>query len=262
MKHELSKEPFVLSKTVSKPESKLNRKLTSRKKNIKDLPFISLVIPTYNEAKNVELLAKRIMLSYPKTKIIFVDDNSPDGTAEIIESRLKKKYGCQLIKRSGKLGLSSAVIEGFSAAKTDIFGVIDADLSHPPEEIPKLVNAIIEGADIVVGSRYVKGGGVEVWPWHRRIISFGATSLARPLTRVKDPMSGFFLIKKNVIAGKKLNAKGYKILLEILVKGVYRKAVEVPYVFRNREFGQSKLGTKEYYHYLNDLRKYYKHKLL
>ena len=222
---------------------------------------ITLVIPTYNEAKNVALLTDRIFKAYKKTQIIFVDDNSPDGTSEAVK-KLMKKYDVKLIKRAGKLGLSSAVIEGFQKAKTDIIGVIDADLSHPPETIPKLVSAIINGADIAVGSRYTKGGGVEVWPWHRRMISLGATSIALPLTRVKDPMSGFFMLRKKVIKKAKLNSKGYKILLEVLVKGKYSKVIEVPFMFRNREFGQSKLGAKQYLAYLSDLRKLYMHKFL
>ena len=227
----------------------------------KSMVRISLVVPTYNEAKNVTELAKRIYKAYPDTELIFVDDNSPDGTADIIKKSLMPKYNIKLIKRAGKLGLSSAVVEGFKKAKNDIIGVIDADLSHPPEKIPELVRAIKNGADIAVGSRYIKSGGVEVWPWYRKVISIGATMLARPLTKVRDPMSGFFLIRKEVIKGAKLNSKGYKILLEILVKGKYRKTIEVPYMFMNRLYGTSKLGMKEYVNYLKDLGKQYHHKI-
>ncbi len=225
---------------------------------------ISLVIPTYNEAKNVKQLAERIFKAWPRTEIVFVDDNSPDGTADIIQSRLMKKHEgrVKLLRREGKLGLSSAVIEGFRKTTNNVIGVIDADLSHPPETIPKLVQAIDSGADIAVASRYIKGGGISGWPWHRRTISTGATMLARPLTNVRDPMSGFFLLRKDVIKGAPLNAKGYKILLEVLVKGRYEKnrVVEIPFTFTDRIYGESKLGSRVFIQYLLDLRKQYRYK--
>jgi dolichol-phosphate mannosyltransferase len=164
------------------------------------------------------------------------------------------------VHRAGKLGLGTAVTAGFKHAHGEILGVIDADLSHPPNILPKLVIPIITGkADMTVGSRYIKGGGVEVWPWHRRLISIVATLPARPITHVRDPMSGLMAFKRNVIKGRKLNVKGYKIGMEILVKGRISKVLEVPYMFRNRKVGKSKLNNSEYIDYLKNLILLYKY---
>ena len=157
--------------------------------------------------------------------------------------------------------MSSAVLEGFKAASGSILVVMDADLSHPPEKIPEMVSKIESGeGEIVVGSRYIRGGSVEDWPFRRRIISKGATMLARWLTKVKDPMSGFFALKKSVIDGVDLNPVGYKIGLEILVKGKYSKVVEVPIHFANRKAGTSKLGGTEVLKYLDHVSMLYEHK--
>jgi len=184
-------------------------------------------------------------------EIVIVDDNSPDGTGARAEE-LAKTQNLKVVHRSGKLGLSSAVLEGFKVASGSILVVMDADLSHPPEKIPEMVSKIESGeAEMVVGSRYIKGGSVENWPFTRRIISKGATLLARWLTKVKDPMSGFFAFKRSVIDGVSLDPVGYKIGLEILVKGKYVKAVEVPIHFADRKAGKSKLGGGEYLRYID-----------
>lgn len=186
-----------------------------------------------------------------EVETVFVDDNSPDGTGARAEE-LSKEYRVKVVHRKGKLGLSSAVLEGFAAASAPLLVVMDADLSHPPEKIPEMVGRIESGeAEVAVGSRYVKGGSVEDWPFTRRIISKGATLLARWLTKVKDPMSGFFALKRSVIDGVKLNPVGYKIGLEILVKGRYSKVVEVPIRFSNRKSGESKLKGGEYLKYID-----------
>jgi glycosyltransferase involved in cell wall biosynthesis len=218
---------------------------------------VSVVIPTYNERGNIEKLIPEISRSCRGIKapvqIIVVDDNSPDGTGEIAE-KLAKKFNVKVIHRPRKLGLASAVIEGFSAAKSSIVGVMDADLSHPPESLPRLIEPILLGeADIVVGSRYAKGGGVEVWPFHRRLMSRAATLFARPLTSIKDPMSGLFFLRKKVIEGVNVNAAGYKIGVVILVKGRFGKVLEVPYLFRNRFVGKSKISSRETYYYVLNL---------
>ncbi|MBI2144957.1 glycosyltransferase [Candidatus Woesearchaeota archaeon] len=218
---------------------------------------VSIVIPTYNERGNLEKLVPEIFRSCKSlnadVEVVIVDDNSPDGTGKIAE-QLGKKYKVKVIHRSGKLGLASAVIMGVSQAKSDIVGAMDADMSHPPQVLPEMLEPLLNGeAEVVVGSRYVKGGGVEVWPFHRKVISKVATIMAYPLTPVKDPMSGIFFLKKSVIDGVELNAKGYKIGLEILVKGKYSKVAEVPYLFRNRFVGKSKLTASEYVHYLRNL---------
>jgi len=218
---------------------------------------VSVIIPTYNERVNITKLIPLIFQSCKglgvAIEVIVVDDNSPDGTGEAAEE-LGKRYNVRVIHRPGKLGLASAAIRGFSEAKGEILGLMDADLSHAPSTLPLLIGPILNGdTDVTVGSRYVKGGGVEVWPLHRKLISKVATLLALPLTPVRDPMSGLFFFRRSVIDGISLNAKGYKIGLEIIVKGKYRKISEVPYIFRNRFVGKSKLTAMEYAHYLRNI---------
>ena len=218
---------------------------------------VSIIVPTYNERGNIEKLIPEIFESCKglnaKVEVIVADDNSPDGTGRLAE-QLARKYNIKVLHRRGKKGLAAAVIHGFSESKSQILGVMDADLSHPPKIIPKLVKPILNNeADLVIGSRYAKGGGVEVWPLSRRLTSKIATLMAWPLTKAKDPMSGLFFLKKSAIDGVKLNAKGYKIGLEVLVKGKYEKALEIPYLFRNRFVGKSKLNATEYLHYVRNL---------
>jgi dolichol-phosphate mannosyltransferase len=219
---------------------------------------ISIIVPTYNERDNIVTLIERIdkalerhQLSY---EVIIVDDSSPDGTAGIAKS-LSLRYPVKVIVRKGKRGLSSAVLEGVKEAEGRFIVVMDADLQHPPEIIPRLYKrAIQDSCELVIASRYVPGGSPGHWSLMRKLISKGATYLARsflPRVRhVKDPMSGFFLLRKDVLDGATLNPRGFKILLEILVKGNYRKVCEEPYVFGRRLSGESKLGTKEIVDYL------------
>jgi len=217
-------------------------------------------VPTYNESGNLRTLVERISL-VTDSEIIVVDDASPDGTGKLADE-LAKTHPMKVIHRSGKLGLASAIIEGFNAASGDIVGVIDADLSHPPELIPKLIEPIMKGeADIVLASRYVQGGGEENWPYWRKVTSRGAVLLARGLTPVNDSMSGYFFMRKSVIDGVKLDAVGFKICLEVLVKGRYGKVAEVPYTFNNRKAGKSKLNVLEYTNYLRHLFKLYRHRI-
>jgi len=216
---------------------------------------VSIIIPTYNEKENISKLIPAIEDTFSSSKIdgeiIIVDDNSPDGTAALVSSLQRRYFNLQLIVRPGKLGLSTAVIEGFKAASGGILGAMDADFSHPVNKIPELVSPILAGsADITVGSRYVEGGSITQWPLLRRVTSQGAVLLARPLTSVKDPVAGFFFFRKEVIDGVVLSPVGFKILLEILVRGNYSKVKEIPVSFTDREGGKSKLNTKEYVDYI------------
>ncbi|MBC8495046.1 polyprenol monophosphomannose synthase [archaeon] len=223
--------------------------------------IISIIVPTFNEAQNISLLIPKIhdvLNGNYKHEIVVVDDNSPDGTAKVARS-LAKKHNVRVLLRKNKRGLSSAVIDGFKFAKGDTLCVMDADLSHPPDVLPKVLDAL-KHADLVVGSRLVKGGGSEEWPFHRKLLSWGAQLLARPLTPVKDTMSGFFAMKRSVIKDISLEAYGYKILLEILVMGHYNKVVEVPFTFLNRSFGSSKIGVGVEAEYLKQLGHLYKYK--
>jgi len=165
---------------------------------------VSIVIPTYNEKDNVTALVERLgkALAGRKYEIVFVDDNSKDGTAEAARA-MAAKYPVRVIVRTTERGLASAVVHGFHNTTGDIIGVIDADLQHPPEVVADLVKAIENGADLAIGSRYVKGGGCEGWSLTRRIISKGAIFLSHLFlgkTRgIHDPMAGFFMLRRCVI---------------------------------------------------------------
>ncbi len=219
---------------------------------------ITVIIPTYNEKENIPILVESIFDVFEKNlvcgEIIIVDDNSPDGTGRIADKLSLKNNRIRVIHRKGKKGLSSAVMEGFKYAAGEIIGVMDADLSHPPEVIPELVKPILEeGSEFVIATRYMRNEKIEKWPISRKIISRGATLLAKPLTNVSDPMSGFFFIRRNVIEGVELSPIGYKIMLEILVKGKYNTIKEVPFIFKDRYKGESKLNWKEHLNYMQHL---------
>ena len=219
---------------------------------------ISLVIPTYKEKDNIEPLVTRLSaaLAGYQYEIVIMDDNSGDGTEELVKS-LSEKYPVKVIVRRDKKGLASAVVDGFEHAASNIIVVMDADLQHPPEVVPSLIKAINDGADIAIGSRYIKGGGCEGWSLLRRIMSKGAAFLSHlflPSTRkIKDPMSGFFVIKRDVVKEAKLNPSGFKILLEILMLGTWKSAVEVPFMFVTRSRGESKLNAKQQMDYLKHI---------
>ena len=212
---------------------------------------LSVIIPTYNEKKNITRLIPRIasILIGHDYELIVVDDSSSDGTAEAARE-LANDYPVKVLVRLGKLGLSSAVVEGFKASIGDVIGVIDADLQHPPEHIKEFLMAVSGGSDIVIGSRYVDGSKIEDWNWFRSIVSKGAIMLSSPLTDVKDPTSGYFFLKRSVIEDILFNPHGFKILLEILVKGKYNNVKEIPIAFKAREKEESKLGIGEYVSYL------------
>jgi len=214
--------------------------------------MLSLIIPTYNEKDNIKKLIPEIFRVFSrnniKGEVIIVDDDSPDGTGWVAEG-FSEEFPVKVIHRKER-GLASAAVEGFRHASGDLLGVMDADFSHPVEKIPEMVkplmrNPSISSPELVIGSRYVSGGGIENWPFKRRIISGVATLLAKPLTPIKDPVSGFFFLKKSVLEGVTLNPMGYKICLEIAVKGIYNKYLEIPYTFVDRKTGKSKMNVKE-----------------
>ena len=219
---------------------------------------ISIIIPTFNERDNIVPLVERIdhALSNHDYEIVFVDDNSTDGTAELVRS-LSSEYPVEVMVRQNKRGLASAVVDGIGCASGQFVGVMDADLQHPPEVILDLLREMRGGADIAIASRYVKGGGCQGWGLVRRIISKGAIVLAYlflPATRlVKDPMSGFFMFHRQVVAQAHLEPTGFKILLEILMEGKFQNVAEVPYTFRTRSVGESKLSTRQQVDYLKHL---------
>ncbi len=220
---------------------------------------ISLVVPTYNERENLPTLIEALtsVLKGCELEIIVVDDSSPDGTGEVAE-QLSRIYGnVKVLHRGRKKGLASAVIAGFNHTNERILGAIDADLQHPPENICRMLKEIQNGADLVIASRYTEGGGIEDWSKQRELVSKITSLLTRiifpKIRNIRDPLSGLFLVKREVLEGVNLNPIGYKVLLEILAKGTYNKVVEVPYIFQKRKKGKSKLGPEEYFCYLKQL---------
>lgn len=224
---------------------------------------MSVIVPTYNEAKNISELVNRLEASLKSVKfeVVVVDDNSPDGTADVADKLNEKYANLKILRRTGKLGLSSAVVEGFSKTilESQYFAVMDADMQHPPELLPQMLNKIQEGCDVVVASRYVAGGsmaGLNTW---RVIVSTFATTIAHiimPKTRgVKDVMSGFFMVRRAVVDRASLDPIGYKILFEILAKGSYQIVSEVPYIFETRKNGKSNLSFKEIWNFLIQVRR-------
>jgi dolichol-phosphate mannosyltransferase len=217
-----------------------------------------VVIPTYNERDNIVELIRRIdnALKGIDYEVVVVDDNSPDGTADVAEG-LSKDYPVRVVRRPGKLGLATAVLDGVRSSRGDYVVVMDADLQHPPEVIPKMYEELIKGYDIVIASRYVVGGSVGGWGLTRRLISKTAILIAKlliPRVRgIEDPISGFFMFRKEVLEGVSLSPKGFKILLEVLVKGRYSRVSEVPYTFGVRVRGTSKLSSKELINYITHL---------
>lgn len=216
---------------------------------------VSIVIPTYNESENIKGILHLIKDHLPKNTIveaIVVDDNSPDGTGKIAEDYFKSlkektRYTINVINRKTKEGLSSAILNGIEQAKGKIVIVMDSDFSHPPQLIPKLVEVLKQSkTDIVVASRYLKGGNIQGWSLKRKIISKIGTIIAKKGLGIKqsDPMSGFFAFNKDVIKGINFDAIGYKLLLEMIVKAKGVSIKEIPYTFLDRQNGKSKLGLK------------------
>ena len=180
-----------------------------------------------------------------------VDDASKDRTIPIVREIADRCDNVRLVVRRDDHGLSQSVVEGFRSARSDILQVIDADFSHPPRLIPRFYETIRGGADIAIGSRYMKGGDIEAWPLNRRIISLGATAFRRVLfPEITDPVCGFFAVRREVVDGAPLAPRGYKILMEVLGKGRWRSLVEIPFVFKDREEGESKLRLDTMVDYL------------
>lgn len=227
----------------------------------------SIVVPTYNEAGGIERLIEALDAVFKANgldgEIVVVDDNSPDGTGAIVD-RLSARYPVRCLHRPGKLGLSSGVIEGWKFARpdSDALGAMDADFSHDPKVVVQMVRALENGYDLAIGSRYVPGGGIENWPARRKITSLVAIALAKPLTRIRDITSGFFLVRRSAVEGVELDPIGFKIGLEVIAKARYKKAIEVPYVFTDRVAGSSKLNGNEVLNYLRQLGRIYRQKLV
>ncbi len=222
---------------------------------------VTVVVPTYREVENIPHLVDRLRAiqdsSLLDLELLLMDDDSRDGSAEVV-SQLGLPW-VHLVTRTTDRGLSAAVLDGLRRARGEVVVVMDADLSHPPETIPGMVTALDEGADAVVGSRFVEGGSTDDdWGFFRWLNSRVATLLAMPLTSLADPMSGFFAMRRTTfLEGTDFNPIGYKIGLELFIKCRCKKVVEVPIHFSDRRFGESKLSLREQLRYLKHLRRLY-----
>jgi dolichol-phosphate mannosyltransferase len=229
---------------------------------------LALVIPTLHEASNIRALLERIRLSLNPLgicyELIVVDDDSVDGTEGIVEEIAREDSRVRLLVRKGMRGLAGAAIHGWQNTDAGILGVIDGDLQHPPELLPQLWQALQADADVVVASRYAPQGSRRNWSHLRHFVSRLAIwmtfPLQRPGIRVKDPMSGFFLVRRTCIQDINLQPQGFKILLEILVRGNIRSVSEVPFTFGRRQAGTSKASLKVAFDYFILLRRLWKNR--
>jgi dolichol-phosphate mannosyltransferase len=224
-------------------------------------PALSLVIPTYNERTRLAELVDALFAVSDTAglalEVIVVDDNSPDGTGELADA-LAQTRPMQVVHRSGKLGLGTAVVAGFAVARADTVGVMDADFSHPPSLVPAMMAVFTaERADVLVASRYIPGGSTPNWPFKRRLLSRIGCLLARGLSPIRDAASGFFLIRRDLATGVAIKAGGFKICIELVVRARPRKIVEIPYRFDDRELGESKMSLREAAGYLVQLKDLY-----
>lgn len=230
---------------------------------------LALVIPTLREAGNILALLGRVRAAldaaWIKYEVLVVDDDSGDGIAEAIRPLAEADPRIRLLVRHGERGLAGAILHGWQQTDAGILGVIDSDLQHPPEVLPALIRAILDGYDLAIGSRYAVGGGLRGWHPARRLASSCAIWATWPLQhkrmRVRDPMSGFFLVRRTCIDGVVFQKSGFKLLLEILVRGRIRSVAEIPFTFGRRHTGRSKAGIGTALDYAGLLIRLYRERL-
>jgi dolichol-phosphate mannosyltransferase len=226
---------------------------------------LALIIPTYCEVENIDtlLLHVRAVLDplHIAYEILVVDDDSSDGTGAVVSAIADEDPRVRLIVRKGERGLSGAILDGWRHTDAQIVGVMDADLQHPTTLLPDLYEAICDGADLAIGSRYTPGGKLGDWNLTRKFVSAAAVSLTWPLQRrgahVRDPMSGFFLVRHDCLDKIDFQRSGFKLLLEILVRGNVRSVKEVPFVFGARFRGSSKANFRVAWDYARLLGRLY-----
>lgn len=224
---------------------------------------LSLIVPTFNESSNIAALLRQLAAILDPVlgsayEIIVVDDDSPDRTWELAEALVPQMRNLRVLRRTEERGLSTAIVRGWQLARGDVLAVIDGDLQHPPEVLLRLWDKMEQGADLAVASRHLQGGGVSEWALWRRVLSRGAQGLGLLVLpgvvgSVSDPMSGYLMVRREVVQGIELSPVGYKILVELLSRCAPRAVAEVPYVFRERLAGQSKLSPAIYGNYLRHL---------
>ncbi|MGC2620526.1 MAG: polyprenol monophosphomannose synthase [Acidobacteriaceae bacterium] len=229
-------------------------------------PQLALIIPTLREAGNIGPLLGRIRAALDPCgvayEVIVVDDASCDGIDSIVAAMARDDARIRLVVRENQQGLAGAVVRGFAETDAELLAVMDADLQHPPELLPRLFAELEAGADLVVGSRYACGGSLQGWKPARHWLSRLAVGMTLPLqragVRARDPMSGFFMVRRSCIDGLRFQESGFKILLEILSRGRIRSVVEVPFTFGRRRAGASKATLRVAFDYLTLLVRLYR----
>ena len=217
---------------------------------------VNVIVPTYNESENIKALVTQLLALPTGILVTVVDDNSPDGTGDIADRLAEENPGrIEVIHRAGKLGLGTAYIAGFKralAGRADLICTMDADFSHNPRYIPDMVEKIGQGYDLVIGSRYVPGGGTSGCTFDRKLLSWGANAFARAVLglRAHDTTAGFRCYRREVLDSVQLDeikASGYSFLIEMLHRVRRRgwQIGEVPIVFENRRLGTSKISRNE-----------------
>lgn len=231
---------------------------------------LALVIPTRHEVGNIGSLLDRIRAALDPVEIryelLVVDDDSRDGIVERVLIAAQADPRIRLLIRHGERGLAGAVLHGWQHTDAEILGVMDADFQHPPELLSALLAAIADGCDLAIASRYAPGASLGGWHPARRIFSSAAALATRPLQskslRARDPLSGFFLVRRRCLEGIPFRKTGFKLLLEILVRGRVRSLQEIPFAFGRRRSGRSKAGIKTGLEYAALLARLYRERLM
>lgn len=261
-----SQESMTLLTPNSAAQGSIRR--LSPRNNASKTPALALIVPTLREARNIRPLLNRVRAALDPCgfayEVIVVDDQSRDGIDAIIADIARKDPRIRCIVRSGERGLAGAVLRGWAETDAAMLAVMDADLQHPPELLPRLWAELEGGADLVVGSRYTSGGSLRGWAPLRHLISRVAVWMTLPVQRsgirAHDPMSGFFMIRRRCIDGIELQKSGFKILLEILARGEIRSLIEVPFTFGRRHAGTSKASVRVALDYVALLIRLYRQK--
>jgi dolichol-phosphate mannosyltransferase len=217
---------------------------------------LTVIIPTFNEEENIEKMVLTVdgicKAHNILEEILVVDDSSQDSTIDIVKRLMADRQFLHLLIRTHNPGLSPSLYDGIINAKSDLVQCLDCDFSHPPEKIPVFYNLLKNGGfDMVIGSRYIKGGEVINWPLLRRVLSSGAALLSRFLIpHIKDSGSGFFAINRTILKATRLSPRGFRMGFEILGKARWTRVQEIPIIFKDRELGQSKLKGRIIYDFL------------
>src|SRR5215470_1542990 len=234
--------------TAEETESPADKTDASALPTPRPVAKLALVVPTLREAENIRTVLDRIRQTLDPLgfdyEILVVDDDSGDGIEPIVQQISESDPRVRLLVRKGERGLGGAVLYGWKHTDAEVLGVIDADLQHPPELLPKLWAAMDGGRDVVLASRYAPEGGLDNWHPARHLLSRAAIWMTYPLQkreiRVKDPMAGFFMVRRSCLKDIELHNRGFKILLEILVRGNVQSVSEIPFTFGPRRAGESK----------------------